>query len=101
MPGFEELLLRGYEVILRPVSLLLFGIAFVIFVWGLVEFIRDSEGDDGRKKGKANIIWGIIGMVIMVSVFGIIRIIQGTIGASNPDVMPAESGFFPDVQSGL
>ncbi len=97
----EELLMQAYDVILRPISLLLFAVAFVYFIWGLVEFIRDAEGDKGRETGKRNIIWGIVGMVIMVSVFGIINLIIGTIGAENPSVLPSESGFEPDVDSPL
>lgn len=97
----EELLMQAYDDILRPISILLFVIAFAIFIWGIVESIRDSEGDKGRETGKKNMIWGMVGMVIMVSVFGIINIIIGTIGAENPSVLPSDSGFTPDVNSPL
>jgi len=40
---------------------------------------RDKE--DKRTAGKQHMIWGIIGMAIMVSVFGIINLIMSTIGA--------------------
>ena len=95
----EELLMQAYDDILRPVSILLFVVAFVIFIWGLVESIRDSEGDEDKTKEKKNMIWGLVGMVIMVSVFGIINIIVGTIGAEEPSVLPSDSGFNPDVSS--
>lgn len=81
---FDTLLTNIYNAVLEPLLFVVFGLAFIIFIWGIVEFIRDSESDDGRKKGKANMIWGIIGMLIMVSVFGIINIIIGTIGAESP-----------------
>ena len=71
---------KVHQFIVEPLLLLLFGVAFVIFVWGIVEFIQNSESDDGRETGKRNMIWGIVGMVIMLSVFGIINIIAGTLG---------------------
>ncbi len=67
--------------IIQPIVSLLFAIAFITFVWGVIEFIRGSDSPDGQKTGKKNIIWGIVGMVIMVSVYSIINIITGTIGA--------------------
>ncbi len=80
----DQLLARIYDSILEPLLFALFGVAVIIFIWGVIEFIRNSDSDDGREKGRNNIIWGMVGMVIMVSVFGIINIIIGTIGADKP-----------------
>lgn len=70
------------NVVVGPALTLLFGVAFVIFVWGIVEYIRDSgsEAGEGRETGKRSMIWGLVGMIIMVSVYGIIQIIYGTLG---------------------
>ena len=68
------------RAIVNPLILLLFGIALLVFIWGLFRFITSAESDEGREIGKKNILWGLIGMVIMISVFGIIRLIMGTFG---------------------
>ena len=75
---------KVYSVVLQPIIYLLFGVAFLVFIWGLVKFIKDKDTDEGRATGWRNILYGILGMVIMVSVFGIINIIAGTIGADIP-----------------
>ncbi len=75
---------KVYSVVLQPIIYLLFGVAFLIFIWGLVKFIKDKDSDEGRATGWRNILYGILGMVIMVSVFGIINIIAGTIGVHPP-----------------
>lgn len=82
------LLANIYDAVLEPLLFVVFALAFMMFVWGIVESIRDSESDDGRKKGKANMLWGIVGMLIMISVFGIVNIIIGTIGAEPPTNKP-------------
>lgn len=82
-----EFLANLNTVVIRPGLLLLFGVAFVIFIWGLVEFIRNADDSDGRETGKKSIMWGLVGMVIMISVYGIIRIAYGTIGG-NPSDLP-------------
>lgn len=76
----------AYEVIMRPLIALLFAVAFVEFIWGVVLFMRDKDADAGRDTGKRHILYGVLGMVIMVSVFGIIRIIAGTIGLSESEL---------------
>lgn len=90
----DTLLASIYNAILEPLLFVVFGLAFIMFVWGIVEFIRDSESNDGREKGKRNILWGVVGMVIMVSVFGIINIIIGTIGADLPQGADTTTGQF-------
>lgn len=67
------------DVIVNPAIKLLFILAFIVFLWGMVEFIRSADNETGRDKGKLHMLWGVIGLAIMVSVNGIMRILQGTI----------------------
>ncbi len=67
------------EIIVNPIIKLAFAVALIIFLWGVVEFIKNADSDDGRKKGKLHMLWGVIGMAIMFGVNGIIGIVQGTI----------------------
>jgi len=71
---------RVNAAIVNPTILLMFAIATTVFVWGLVQFIATSETDEGREKGKRKILWGLIGIFIMISAFGIIRIVLQTFG---------------------
>jgi len=59
-------------------------VALAVFFWGIVQFISDTDSNTAREEGKQNILWGIIGMFIMVSVYGIIRVILQTFGLPNP-----------------
>jgi len=64
----------------------MFVVAFVLFVWGLFSFFREKSGggdsEGGLEQGKRHMVWGIIGMVIMVSVFGIMRLIVDSLGVN-------------------
>lgn len=96
----SELLPKIYNVVMKPVIGLLFGVAFVYFVYGVFKFIGSQGNDAGREEAKRSILYGILGMVIMVSVFGIIRIVGGTIGV--PDIpQPPHENIFPNVTGGL
>ncbi|MEK7585028.1 MAG: hypothetical protein AAB455_00730 [Patescibacteria group bacterium] len=68
--------------IVDPLISFLFVFGLVIFLYGVWEMIRGGESNEARAQGKQHIIWGIIGMFIMISFWGISNLICGTIGAS-------------------
>ncbi len=72
--------------IVNPLIILMFAIAAIYFAYGLFEYIKDSDSADGREKGKQHIIWGLVGMFIMVSVFFIMDLILGTLGISSQQI---------------
>ena len=57
----------------------IFMLAFVVFLWGVLKFMR-SSGQTDKQDAKQYIIGGLIGLFIMVSVWGIIRIVNTTLG---------------------
>ena len=65
--------------IINPLIRLLFGAGIIVFLWGMVEFLFALDDDTKKSNGKRHMIWGIIGLAIMVAVFGIINIIQATV----------------------
>ena len=88
MEATGNLMTRIVDIIINPALLVLMALAFLLFVYGLVEFLfKLSEGGD-NKEGKQHMIWGIVGMLIMISVYGIIGLIDNTFGLdiANPDV---------------
>ena len=67
------------QYILNPIIGLMFAVAVVVFIYGVVEFIYGSDNEDRKSAGKNHMIWGVIGMFIMVSAFGIINLITNTV----------------------
>ncbi len=64
--------------IINPIILLLSAGAFIVFVWGVFEFILHAADATKRKEGREAIFWGIIGLVIIFGAYGIINIALGT-----------------------
>jgi hypothetical protein len=62
---------------------LLTALATVYFIWGVVEFIKNSDNEAKRKEGRARLTWGIVALFVMVSVWGIVAILRGTFGVEN------------------
>lgn len=68
--------------IINPAISVLFVLAFLFFFWGLFEFLWGRDNTEARKKGQQHMIWGVIGIFIMVAVFGIINLIMATLGVN-------------------
>ena len=49
--------------------------ATLVFIWGVVQFVVNTSDAEGRTQGKRHIIWGILGLVIMMSAFGIMNLV--------------------------
>ncbi len=75
------------KFILTPIIFLLFATAFLVFVWGVYNYVSGLSNEEARGKGGRHMLWGILGMFIMLSVKFLITIIASTIGAGS--VLPA------------
>ena len=83
-PTVSNLLVKITDNIIAPILGLMFLYAFVVFVWGVYRMIAEAGDSGAREKGQQNVMYGVIGMVIMLSAYGIIRLIAGTIGVDDP-----------------
>jgi hypothetical protein len=59
---------------------LLIGLALVVFFWGLVVFIQKSDSAAEQEKGRSMMLWGIIALFVMFSVWGLVGILASTFG---------------------
>jgi len=74
----SELIGRFVSVIINPAIGIVFAAGFFLFMWGLVQFIMNLEEGGDNKEGKSHMLWGIAGMVIMVSIYGILALLDAT-----------------------
>ena|SRR3989338_7866116 len=72
-------------LIINPLIVLLFALAVAFFLYGVFEFISNQESDEARAKGKSHMIWGIVGIVIMMGVFTILTMVLRTFNIQGID----------------
>lgn len=81
------LLTQAYMIIKGVVIPLVFSLALLLFFWGMVKYIW-SEGQ-GKEEGKKIMIWGVVALFVMSSVWGLVAFIQSELlGGSSPTNMP-------------
>jgi hypothetical protein len=78
-PKFQDLLCYITKIINDAVIPLIFAIATVAFVWGVVQFFFLNPSEESKKaQGRQFMIWGIISLAVMLSVWGLVGLLGST-----------------------
>lgn len=85
--GYKESIEKVINVYLVP---LLIAVAFIVFLWGIYKyFIYSADNDTERAKGKTFALYGIIGLVIIFSVWGIVNVFMDTLKFDDNNAPPS------------
>jgi hypothetical protein len=66
--------------IINPIVGILFALALVYFLYGLTVFIMNAGDSAKRVEAKSHMVWGLVGLTVMVAAWGIIGVAVGTFG---------------------
>ena len=89
----ENTLARGnvsLEIFLTLVNLLIaivVSAAFLNFFWNLAKYIREP-GPDGKDAAKGKMLWALLAIFVITSLWGIIAFARGVLGVGNEDRAP-------------
>ena len=67
--------------LIKAVGTLIMSLAVVAFFWGVVQYIWGAREGEAAKIAAGNqfMVWGLVGLFVMFSVYGIIKFFQGTL----------------------
>lgn len=80
----QGFLVKLNNAIIYPLITLMMAVALLVFLYGCFIFITNAANDGERSRGRQHILWGIIGMVVMVSAYAILAVATGTFGITVP-----------------
>ena len=71
-------IIGAINTVVIPVIL---ALAFAFFVFGVVNyFFIHGTDEKGREEGRSFILWGLLGMVVLFSVWGLVNLLLSTLG---------------------
>ncbi len=75
-----KIVYRILELYVNPAILILFGLALILFIWGIYRtWITSGDGYDQRRQGGYHVMYGLLGMVIMACVFAIMSFVKSSV----------------------
>jgi hypothetical protein len=83
MSGICSFIDKFNAAVINPLLLLIFAIGTLVFTYGVVEFLWGlSQDTEHRQSGKEHMLWGLVGMFVMVSAWALIKLVAGAVGAN-------------------
>ena len=84
--SFGSLVNTFISGVLNPLVYLFVGAGVVYFLAGVLKYMRKASDDKEHEEGRKMMLYGIIALFVMVSVWGLVRVLQGTFVLDNsPD----------------
>lgn len=70
------------NALVNPILILLFVVGLLVFTFGIVEFLWSlSSGGENKDSGKRHMVYGLVGMFVMVSAYAIVMLIKQTVNS--------------------
>lgn len=68
--------------ILAAIIPFLVALGILYFIWGVISFVI-ADDEAAKEKGRNRIVWGIIGLVVIIGVWALVRFVTTTFGLNN------------------
>ena len=85
---------QGIVNVLIPI---VFGLGVLAFFWGLVRYLFAADHD--KDQAKKTMLWGIVAIFVMASVWGLVRFIGSTFGVNSDNTPISPDVNLPNVSN--
>ena len=89
--SLQQLVLDFGDIVILAVKLVA-ALGFLIFLWGAAQLALNAGNEEAQKAGRNRIVWGLITLFVMVSVWGLVHFLQVAVG------FDVDGGPIPPIQ---
>jgi len=86
--NLDSFLANVNSQIINPLISFLFALAVIYFLYGVFQFIGSQDNEEKKTTGKSHMLWGIIGITIMLGVWTILNILLNTLDIPKSQIDP-------------
>lgn len=79
--NLQQLLCKLSEL-LNAILPVLIALGVVFFVWGVITFVIAND-EEAKTKGRNRMIYGILGLAVIIGMWGLVRLVTNTFGLNN------------------
>jgi hypothetical protein len=93
-PSVETIIEGPITGILNAIIPILITLGVIYFIWGIVQYVI-ADDEAAKEKGKNRMLYGLVGLFVIVTFWGLIEVIQNTLDIDPttptiPDINPYE-----------
>jgi len=92
-PSYLQSLIGSAKALLDQLVVFLIALAVVWFIWNVIRYTMSSD-EEKKAAAKSQMIWGIIAITVIVSVWGLVAILQNMFGVNSSGAQNVR-GFLP------
>ncbi len=81
-PNYLSSIITSAKFLLDQLVVFLIALAVVWFIWNVIKYTM-SEEEDGKEKARKQMIYGIVAIAVIISVWGLVAILQNIFGVSS------------------
>src|SRR3989344_8184898 len=70
-----QALVNQINAVINTIVPFLVGFAVLIIIWGVFNYISGAGDEEKRAQAKQYIVWGVVGVFIMLSVWGLVNVL--------------------------
>ncbi len=68
--------------LLNAIVPVLIALGVVYFVWGVISYVVSGD-EEAKSKGRDRMIYGIIGLAVIIGLWGLVNLLRNTFGLNN------------------
>ena len=76
----EQILTKIITDVFSPLYQIVVGVTILYFLYGVARYVIDLNNPDKQTTGRSHLLWGLVGLFIVLSVGGILSLLQGSLG---------------------
>lgn len=74
--------------LIKSVVPLLVALSVVAFIYGIIQYFLYPDNEEKRKAGKSFMLWGLISLFVMVSIWGLVGILSSSFLPGSHPIIP-------------
>ena len=77
------------EILFLTIPVLI-GLAVIFFLYGLAKYMLAQDNTEGRQAARSIMLWGVVGLFVMLSIWGLVSILDASFDLDDTDNDPVQ-----------
>ncbi len=97
LPVGTQRIVDNVKALVNNIIPILLIIGTIVFLWGVILYLTAGADEEKRANARSLMIYGLVGLFVMVAVWGIVNVLVGFFGTTGTGTIPIGPGGLPGI----